>query len=267
MKILKFLAALFFLLSSSALAALPFVTDDAAISDSNDLMLETYTEYWRLPQKATTASAALLGQYLGFSYGLNKNFELTAGGLAAYNFDDDTTSFMNPIFQLKSLVYSPEQREIPSIALSLGYANRNGRGLYYDTANDVYLLAIATSRLFDDNLLLHVNAGPKTSYNLDSRKNLYRMQLGVAMDAALMRKDFRFIAETYNGAPNSPRDSKGYFHSYQVGFRFLKSHDLAFHILYGNQPTFLGYDSTYNETYRRTSWVQFGIRKSFAEIF
>lgn len=146
-------------------------------------------------------------------------------------------------------------------------SSANLLGQYYDPTTNTYLMGIATSKFFNDGLIIHVNSGPKASYDLSTRKNLYRMHLGIALDFALVRKDLRFFTETYNGAPNSPRDSSGYFHSYQTGFKFLKSNHLSFHILYGNQPTFMGYDDNNNMTYRRTSWVQFGIRKVIDDIF
>ena len=156
---------------------------------------------------------------------------------------------------------------MPSIAMSGAYVNNNGKGQYYDHATNYYLLGIATSKFFDNNLIVHINYGPKASYDLSTGKSYERMQLGIAFDAALMRKDIRFTNEIFNGAPNSPRDSPGLFHSYQTGFRWIKSSDLAFHILYGNQPTFMGYDENNNMTYRRTSWVQVGIRKVIDDIF
>ena len=92
------------------------------------------------------------------------------------------------------------------------------------------------------------------------------MQLGIAIDAAFFRKDVRLFVEGFNGAPNSPRDSPGLFHSYQAGFKFITKSSWGFHILYGNQPTFNGYDGDMM-TYRRTSWIQFGVRKAIDDIF
>lgn len=251
----------------TSFAALPFVTDDAAIADPNQLLIEAFSEIWHLPKKANNESSNLSGNYVGLGYGAAKNLEVTIGGLAGYDFGDHSASFMNPILQLKSVVFRSEDKRIPSFAISGGYVHNSGSGQYYDPATNAYLMAIATSKFFDDDLIIHVNSGPKTSYDLATRQNLYRLQLGVAFDLALSRKDVRFIAESYNGTPNSPRDSPGFFHSYQAGFRWLKSGDLAFHVLYGSQPTFAGYDSDNSMTYRRTSWVQFGIRKAIGDVF
>lgn len=268
----KFLGifCLFFLINSkTSFAALPFVTDDASISNPNQVMIEMFSEIWHLPQKGEDKSLNLSGNYLGFSYGVNNYFEVTAGGLAAYDFSDNAASFANPILQLKTVVFrpKPDEKEIPSVAFSMGYVNKNGSGQYFDKATNLYFLGIATSRFFDERLLVHVNAGPKASYDLETGRDFNRFQLGIAVDFAPMRKDFRVIAETYNGTPNSPRDSPGFFHSYQFGVRWLKSLDLAFHLLYGSQPAFAGYDETNSMTYRRSQWVQFGIRKSIDDIF
>ena len=114
---------------------------------------------------------------------------------------------------------------------------------------------------------MHVNAGKKASYDLPIGGHIQRTQLGVAIDAALMRKDWRFFAESFNGAPNSPRDSPGYFHSYQTGIKWNKSDSLAFNILYGSQPTFAGYDDGHSSLYRRTRTIQFGVRKAIDNLF
>lgn len=256
-----------FIGSNSTFAALPFITDDAAVSDKNQLLLETYTESWHLPKKAGSTSANLLGQYFGFSYGAFKNFEVTTGAMSAYDFSEHRSSFSNPLLQIKSVISHSEKSEIPDVAMSFGYVNKNGRGQYYDTATNSYLMALATTKFFDEDLIIHANSGLKASYNIDEQKKLYRMQLGVGIDAALIGKDVRVLAESYNGSPNSPRDSPGFFHSYQFGFKFVKSADASFNILYGSQPTFVGYDANNDMIHRRTSWVQFGFRKAFGDVF
>lgn len=263
-KIFPHLVSILLLIPTTTFAALPFVTDDAAVSNKNQLLLETYTESWHLPQKADSASADLLGQYLGFSYGVLKNLEVSTGAMSAYDLHEHDASFSNPFLQIKSVVSRSKKVDV---ATSFGYVNKNGRGQYYDTATNSYLMAIATAKFFDEDLIIHVNSGGKASCNIDEQKNLYRLQLGIGVDAALIGKDVRLIAESYNGAPNSPRDSLGFFHSYQFGFKFVKSADASFNILYGSQPTFMGYDANNDMTYRRTSWIQFGFRKAFGDVF
>jgi hypothetical protein len=267
----NFCTFLFLLFAPFSLhAALPFVTDDAGIADPNQLLIESFSEVWNLPRKGNNSAATLSGNYVGLSYGTNKNLEIAVGGLAAYDFSANSGSFMNPILQLKTVAFKPQKTSaLPQIALSAGYVNKNGQGQYFDPASNTYLLAIATKKFFDEWLIMHVNIGSKASFDLGkNHKRIYRNQLGVAADIGLLRKDFRLIVESFNGAPNSPRDSAGYFHSYQVGFRFLKSDTLAFHILYGNQPTFMGYENDSNTLlYRRSNWIQIGIRKAINDIF
>ncbi len=267
---MKKFSQLFFVIiffAKSSFAALPFVTDDAAVSHQNQVLLETYTENWRVPSKQGNDSANTLGQYLGFSYGVLNNFEMSAGALASYDLNAHSPTLSNPFLQMKSVLHHSKIPEIPTIAVSAGYVNKSGSGLYYDNATDVYLVGIATSRFFDDELLIHVNSGPKASYNIDQQKNVHRMQLGIGFDAALINKDIRLVAESYNGAPNSPRDSPGYFHSYQVGLKWVKSAHVSFNILYGSQPTFTGYDANNKSFYRNTEWVQFGMRKVIDDVF
>ncbi len=258
---------IFIITTNEALAALPFVTDDAGIANKNQLQIEAFSERWHLPKKGNSNAATLSGNYLGLSYGVGKNLEATVGSLVGYDFTAHSAAFMNPILQLKTIINEPKNQAKPTIAMSFGYVNRNGSGQYYDTANNFYLLGIATSRFFNKKLVIHVNAGPKASFDTGNGRNVYRLQLGIAADMALLRDDLRFIVESFNGAPNSPRDSSGYFHSYQVGFRWLKSDSLAFHILYGTQPTFMGYDAYQNLTFRNSNWVQIGVRKSIENLF
>ncbi len=251
----------------SSFAALPFVTDDAGIAAPNQLVIEEFTEIWHLPKKGSNVKTDMLGQYFGLSYGVAKNLEMTVGGLVGYDTVLKKASFMNPIFQMKTMAFRSKKPEIPSIAISGAYVKKDGRGQYFDPATNYYLMGIATSRFFDDNLIVHINYGPKASYDLPTGKSYKRMHLGIALDMALIRKDIRLFTESFNGAPNSPRDSPGLFNSYQAGFRFLKSSSLSFHILYGSQPTFMGYDENNSMSHRRSNWVQFGFRKTIDDIF
>jgi hypothetical protein len=260
---------LYFILLKPGLvfAALPFVTDDAAISKPNQLLVEQFTEIWNIAKKEEASQTTMIGEYLGLSYGATKNLELTFGGLAGYDLGRSTKSFMNPIFQAKSMLYQSKESGVPDLAVSFGYVNKNGRGEYFDPATNYYIMGIATTKFFNDNLVVHVNSGPKASYDISGRKNVQRIQLGIAFDLNLIRRDIKLFAESYNGTPNSPRDSPGLFHSYQFGFKWIKSDDLSFAILYGNQPTFIGYNHDGSRDYQRTNWMQFGIRKSFDNIF
>lgn len=258
---------LFFIPLKPSFAALPFVTDDASIADLGQVSIESFVENWRLPKRYDEDSANLIGTYFGGSVGVTKNLELTAGGLLGHNLTTDKLNVANPIFQAKSMVFrSDNESKIPSIAASIGYADRHGRDQYFDQANNVFALGIATSRFFDGDLVIHINSGFKGSYNIDQQRNFSRLHLGIASDTAITKK-VRFIAESYNGAPNSPRDSDGYFKSYQVGFRFVKSSSTSFHILYGSQPTFLGYDENNRMLYRHSNWVQIGVRKVIDDLF
>jgi hypothetical protein len=264
-----FFVIIFLTKSSVVFAALPFVTDDSAVSAPNQLMLETYTEFWHLPKKNEVPATDMIGQYFGFSYGLKDDVEVTTGGIISYDLKDNTPSLSNPLLQLKKVVYraNPEQQHIPNVALSAGYVNKNGRGQYYDNASNSYLLAIATSRFFDNNLIVHFNSGVKSAYKIVQQDNEHRLHLGIGFDIAIIDKDIRLLLESYNGAPASPRDSPDYFRSYQIGLKWVKHADTSFNITYGSQPTFSGYDSNNHEFYRRTNWVQFGMRKAIDDLF
>lgn len=263
----KFLiySLILFSYSKPSFSALPFVTDDAGIANQGQVSVETFTEQWSIPKKDESYKTTMIGQYLGLSYGTKENLEITAAGLIGYDSKKNTSSFMNPALQLKSNIYQSKTSEVPSVSMSFGYVNKNGKGEYYDSANNFYLLGIATSKFFDNKLIAHVNFGPKTSFDIKEQKNVYRLQLGIGFDVKLS-KEINFIFESYNGAANSPRDSSGLFHSYQTGIKLIKSTDLSFHILYGSQPTFYGYGEDGHLNQRRTSWIQFGIRKVIDNI-
>ena len=69
------------------------------------MSLEAYSEYWHVPQKQNQELGNLAGGYLGSSYGVTKNLELTLGGLVGYNFHNSNVALSNPIFQAKTMVF------------------------------------------------------------------------------------------------------------------------------------------------------------------
>ena len=250
-------------LNSVANAALPFVTDDSNTQDPNQLAIETFAEKWDLPKKTENnkESTTLYGYFLSGSYGLSKNLELTMAANIGYDTKEEKTSFMNPILQLKTKIFEHQNPEIPAIAIDFGYANKNGSGEYFDPANNYYAIGTATSHLFNDKLVIHLNLGQKASFDIPNG-HIYRTHLGIAFDVALINK-FRLVIESYNGAPNSPRDSPNFFHSYQAGIKWVKSDQLSIYTIYGSQPTYAGNNSNGTMLFRNTSWIQCGARIVF----
>lgn len=252
-----------FLLYRVADAAIPFVTDDSFIQNKGQLAIETFSELWFIPQKNEANGATLIGQYLSGSYGVNEYLEITAGGLAGYDFQSRTPSYMNIILQAKTpIVDSKQYRYIPGIALSFGYVTKSGKGQYYDPATNLYIISAMTKHLFEETLIAHVNIGMKASYEIPIPSgNIIRPHIGIGLDFAPFGSKLRLILESFNGAPNSPRDSSGYFKSVQFGIRMVSSEVLSFHVLYGTQPTFVGYTGNeYASVYRQTQWLQIGTR-------
>lgn len=247
---------------NNSFAALPFVTDDAMIQNLNQLGIETFTENWRIPAEGNVQKekSELYGQYLSFSYGLFKHFEITTGGMVGYDAKEKSTAFSNLIFQLKTKLFEGNKPILPSVALDLGYVHNSGSGQYYDPATNFYAIIATTHRMLNDSFIIHINIGDKASYQIPTG-NMHRLHLGIGFDIAIPIDGVRMIVESYNGSPNSPRDSQGYFHSYQVGCKFAKSDTLSFHVLYGSQPTLIRYNANNDMVFRRTNWVQFGIRK------
>ncbi len=249
-----------------AKAALPFVTDDAAIQNKGQFAIETFTEGWYIPPHPITggSSSSLYGQYISGSYGISKHFEATVGGMIGYDLMQHSNTYSNLIFQVKAKILEINHASnIPGIAIDFGYVTKSGKGEYYDNAENFYVIGAATKYFFNGYLITHLNIGAKASYRLNIPDgNIIRPHVGIGFDVApFVNKNIRMIVESYNGAPNSPRDSNGYFHSYQIGMKFIQNKTLSFHVLYGTQPTFAGYNSSYNPVYRQTQWIQFGIRK------
>lgn len=127
-KLLQVISKIFllsFFTAKSVFAALPFVTDDAAILSFNQGSIEAFSEKWHLPERHDNPSAELFGQYVGLAYGARENLEVTVGGLAGYDFSDHRLNLMNPVLQLKSMVVEPVNPVIPSLAVSAAYVNPN----------------------------------------------------------------------------------------------------------------------------------------------
>ncbi len=249
---MKKLCAIALFVCSTSKAALPFVTDDAFIQKPKQLAIETFTEVWSVPD------AKIYGQYISLSYGFSNRLELTAGSMGGVQSSDKSLSLMNPLLQLKAKIFDGGTI-LPSLAIDFGYINKNGVGGYYDAATNYY--AIAASTISIKSLQIHTNLGVKSSFDIPSG-NMTRPHIGIAFDYPPFENEkLHLIFESYNGAPNSPRDSDGLFKSYQLGVKIIKSQNVSYHALYGSQPTFEKYEGKIAQ-YAITSWVQVGVRKA-----
>ena len=176
--------------------------------------------------------------------------------MGGYQTQDVSASFMNPLLQLKAKVFEGKNF-VPSVAIDFGYIYKSGIGEYFDPATNYYAIAASTISL--QRLQIHANLGVKSSQDA-SYGNITRPYVGIAFDFSPFKNEkIRLIFERYNGAPNSPRDSSGYFQSYQIGAKFVQSSAISYHILYGQQPTFEGYFNEKME-YFTTTWLQIGLR-------
>ena len=180
----------------SALAARPFVTDDARIVDAGGCQIEMVMkrqrdfgerEAWFLP-------------------GCNPggNLELTFGGLNIRNAADGRASVLNA--QGKTLL-RPLQTNGYGVAATLGATRQRPLAAEPASRWSPFLNLISSVSLHDDAIVVHVNAGA-----LDDRNTaVLRPTWGLGAEIRLLPR-LHAIAETYG--------QKGEKASQQIGLRY-----------------------------------------------
>jgi hypothetical protein len=179
-----------------ALAARPFVTDDARIVDAGGCQLEIFAKKQRNFGEREA----------GFQLGCNPsgNLELTFGGLNIRNDADGRASILNA--QVKTML-RPLQTNGYGIAASLGAARQ--RPFAADPAShwSPFFNLISSISLQNDALVVHANAGA-----LDDRNTgVMRPTWGLGAELLLAPR-LQAIVESYGQKGEKP--------SQQVGLRF-----------------------------------------------
>ncbi len=244
------LFAAFFVPTTTAFAVRPFVTDDARIIDYGQLEVEHWLEFGRRPGDTMYAYNFMGGA------SFTDWFELIVGtGVGVDTEDGRRLSIINPVIQPKILFLKAEEDGRPGLAAATGVLLPYGKGSLNDRGWGGYGLLLATTRLFDDWLLLHLNLGATYTDDLGFGAD-WRPYWGFGFDLGLLREDFRLIGEVYSGDPldlEKPRWST------QAGFRWLKSDYVNWDLTFGMQP--------HLEDHRRAGgheyWAQIGLRLLF----
>jgi hypothetical protein len=233
--------------SRGALAARPFITDDARVVDPGGYQVETFvkaqrgvkaTEYWFLP-------AANFG-------GALDRFEFSLGGNLIRSDEEGNSNLV--LAQVKALLKPLEKNGI-GFALAAG-VNRLKPGTTQEavatpfgivtvagetstkTHYDPYLNAISSVSALDDAVVFHFNAGATR----DTSTHQTIGNWGVGAEIALGGR-FYGIAETYGVSHEKP--------AYQAGVR------------YWAVPARLQVDGTYGWQHSapaNLSWISVGVR-------
>jgi hypothetical protein len=240
--------------SGRAGAVRPFVTDDARIVDEGQLELEMW------PELAFTRGEPWFGYNLVAGVSLTPWLELIAGGGVGVEHGARFTA-SNPVVQPKLLFVRAQENGVPGVALVAGVTLPLGRGVMYDDATGVFVVAPITSRLFHDWLHVHVNLGASIARRaeppLDRRRTTARTFWGVGADAGLGRRDVRMILEAYAGDPFHALGPKV---AMQGGFRWLHGDLLNLDLTFGAQPL-VEYEARVAGEWEY--WIQVGARLLF----
>jgi hypothetical protein len=235
-----------------ALAVRPFVTDDARIIDEGQIEIEMWPEVVRA-EGETNYGFHLVGGVTVAPW-----LELLAGsgvGLDA----DGGLAIANPVFLPKFLVWPAELTGVPGLSIGTGVTLPWGQGSLHDDAAGTFAAVILTSRLANDWVMLHANAGYTSAHVSADRsatgraEHSVRPYWGVGFDIGVVHEDVRIIGEAYAGDPFEPLSPDLAF---QYGMRWLATDHLNLDITLGTQPV----DGRSGEW---EHWAQAGIRVLF----
>lgn len=242
--------------AGSASAVRPFVTDDANIVGRGQLTLELF------PDVVFHGSEVAGAFNVIGSMSFTEWFELTLGGGAGRGAGRGA-SIANPVVQPKFLVSPPRANGVPGLAFGTGVTLPVGRGDFYDEATGVFAIAMVTTRLLSDWLLLHVNVGMKSAITPAEgearrpRDVAVRPYWGAGFDLGVIHPDVRVIGEAYAG---DPLVALGPDYGFQWGARWIASDAFSLDLTFGTQPVVDSAGGGYDGW---EWWVQLGIRLVF----
>jgi hypothetical protein len=235
---------------SSLWAVRPFVTDDARITDVRQLEFETWTEF------ARSSSEVTLGQHIMTGFSFTEWLQVIGGFGLGHDFDANEIVMTNPVIQPKFLLWQAYDDGFPGLALATGITLPYGQGAYYDDATGYYAMAMTTTRLFKDWLLIHLNLGQIFAKE-KNESTISRHYWGLGFDIGIVNIDYRLIAEAYAG---DPFEALGPDLAFQAGFRWLKNDFLNYDLTFGTQPEL---NENGNRSGRWEGWAQIGVRLLF----
>lgn len=182
------------LLSSSAYAARPMITDDARVVDPKSCQLESWvkrnrdsSEFWALPG----CSAA-------------ENVEVTLGG--AVTRQDQSSQNTDMLLQAKAL-FQPLQTNGVGYGLVVGYAQHPRLDNNSSMIGNTYAYVPISASFFSDKLILHTNLG--ALHDKENKRTDLTWGLGSELP---LTSHVDLIAETYGDHRSRP--------FYQAGVRY-----------------------------------------------
>ncbi len=212
--ILIAVAAVFFI-PRACLAVRPFITDDARIASTDEILIETSL---RVDEERVQNLNVI-------SFGITKKLEGSFNFIDGYMREDETRnqlSVAGPGFQLKYLFTDGKDAGFPATGLVAGVTPPWGAGssTFSNPAWGDYLYAVVTKFFFKDleTLNLHVNVGFNNSY---AGKPTTSFSWGVGVQAHLISKLY-LCTEIYQGDPYAITPGA----LYQVGFRYFISDNM-----------------------------------------
>jgi len=154
------LAGAYLLFSALVHAGRPMIADDAGVVGKSNLQLET----WLRLDEETLEHWAVLG------FGPLEPLELSLGGRHGSTLESDPRyGATGPLLQAKYLVFAPEPRALPGLALAAGLSTFS-LGAFSDEVWSGYGYAAVTQILgSDEGVLIHANVGAAHSGFEDAR--------------------------------------------------------------------------------------------------
>ena len=126
-----------------------------------------------------------------------RGLEMTLGGGAGIEMEGGWT-VMNPFFQLKTLLLSP-QGFLPGIAWSAGVLPAWGMGEAFEDATTLYTMGAATIEMPGEWVVVHANAGWVSA--IDGGFRIGRPFLGLGAEWALGESSLTLLTEFFAGEP------------------------------------------------------------------
>ncbi|MCC5791353.1 MAG: hypothetical protein JJT82_01915 [Legionellaceae bacterium] len=235
-------------LSSTGLAVRPFVTDDARIVDYGQFEMENWLEVTRAEGEFGPAPGINIMAGVTVSDAL----EILLGWGAGRD-PNDSATLANPVITGKLLLRKTLPNGEPGYAISLASALNQGRGSMYDEGRVYNVIGMASWRLLEDRLNLHVNLGLR--HDGDGEHHFRtRPYWGLGAEAATAYPRLHFVIEAFAGDPLVPNAPN---YAMQTGFRYHHSDMLQYDLTFGAEPAL---DERFQRTGHWEYTAQLGLR-------
>jgi hypothetical protein len=243
-----------------ALAVRPFVTDDARITYPGQLETESWIELG-----TTRGQKPEWGLHVLTGTTVSDRLEIIAGW-TGISYQDRRIHLDDLVVQPKYLLYR-SFGAIPSVSAAVGVlAPISGNRQLWNSYAMVHVswfldMPEGSTDPYDNGLAIHINLGTKSQYHAGlSGRYTTKPYWGIGFEVKTpISRDFRFLGEVFNG---DPFDFEGEFPAFQTGFRWYKSPNVQWDVVYGGLRTMPGEeDRPWNHTF------QIGLRVLFDDVF